>query len=436
MKKNDIFGKIDFFDNNGLKGAVVKRGGLGSISISLMIKGGDELNPLGKGGLSNLFATMMSKGTKKFSSLEIAEKLDFFGADFSFKADKDSIIFSFWFLKEHFDKIFPLIEEIFFSPTFPEDELNREKLKSVSSLYQMVDSPSALASYIFTMNIYSAHPYGNLPTPESISKITRGEIVNLYENIFKKNLLYLVVSGDLNAKIEAKLLKLFDKLPSGGEEKKVEKAMYRGKKFIFFDKPDSTQSQIRLGFEGLPRETDRYEVINLMNYILGGGGFSSRLLLKVRTEAGLTYSTSSSFDSYKNGGSFRVSSFSKTETTVDAIILTENVLSEFIEKGAKDKELKDAKSFYVGNLTLSLETPLDVAGKLMFAERYNLGNDFVFKERETYKRVKLSEVNLFAKKYLSSKNRLLVIVGNFSKIKNQLKKLENYGKVSVIEKLF
>ncbi len=435
MKETE-FGKIGFFNENGVRGAVIRRSDSESINISLMIKRGSDLNPENKGGAVDLFASMLSKGTKSFSAMDIAEKLDYLGADFTYKIDKDSVIFNFWFLKEHFQKIFPLVEEIFLYPQFPEDELEREKLKTLSSLYQIVDSPSALASYIFTKNIYSDHPYGNLATPFSINSITVEDIKKIYENSFTKDLIYLVISGNISDKARKQIISLFKALPHSSETKKIEKAEYRGNKFIFFDKKDSTQSQIRLGFGGISRRTENYEAINLMNFILGGGGFSSRLLLKVRTEAGYTYSISSSFESFNDGGSFVITSFSKNETTAETIKLSEKVLREFKKNGATEKELKDDKAYFIGNLILSMETPSDIAGKLMYAERYGLGEDFLFNSEKRYKRVSLEEVNKFSKELLNKKDRLLVIVGNLNSMKKKIDKLKDYGKLLVIENPF
>jgi len=430
------FGKIEFFKESEIKGAVIRRDDTESVNISLMVKGGYELNPESKGGAIDLFASLLSKGTKSFSAMEIAEKLDYLGAEFTYKIDKDSIIFNFWFLKEHFQTILPIVEETILHPTFPEEELKREKLKTLSSLYQIVDSPSSLASYIFTKNIYPGHPYGNLPTPHSINSIDIEDIKNVYKTAFVKNRLYLVIAGNLSLKAQEKIIAIFKKLPLSEKPIIINKAKYTGKHFIFFDKNDSTQSQIRLGFGGIERRIKDYEAVNLMNYILGGGGFSSRLLLKVRTEAGYTYSISSAFESFNDGGNFNISSFSKSETTVETIELSEKVLKTFVEKGATEKELKDAKSYFIGNLALSLETPSDIAGKLMYAERYGLGKDFIFTSEKRYKRVRLKKVNEFAEKLLSSEDRLLVIVGNFKKMEKKIKRLKDYGKLSVINKLF
>ncbi len=434
--KETRFGEIEFFNENGVKGAIVKRDDTDSVNISLMIKRGFDLSPENKGGAVDIFASLLSKGTKSFSAMDIAERLDYLGADFTYKIDKDSVIFNFWILKEFFQKIFPLVEEIFLYPEFPEDELEREKLKTLSSLYQIVDSPSALASYVFTKNIYTNHPYGNLATPFSINSITVEDIKSIYRKSFTKDMIYLVIAGNISDKAIKQIISLFKNLPSSSETKKIEKAEYRGNKFIFFDKKDSTQSQIRLGFEGISRRIRNYEAINLMNFILGGGGFSSRLLLKVRTEAGYTYSISSSFESFNDGGSFVISSFSKNETTIETVKLSEKVLKDFIKKGATEKELKDAKAYFIGNLILSMETPSDIAGKLMYAERYGLGENFLFNSEERYKRVSLEEVNRFSKKLLNKKDRLLVIVGNLNSMKIKIDKLENYGELLVLENPF
>ena len=432
---NNIIDNMEYFEINGIKGALIRRDDIESITVSILLKTGNSFDEPLKSGVSSLTSILLNKGTKGLSAMDIADEFDSMGTSFLSTSGKDATFINLWTLKENFKKSMNLLKKIILEPVFPVEELEREKEKALSSLYQKLDSPADLSSYVFEKNIYENHPYGNLPTPESISNIQRDDIISFYNNFYNRENLFIVFAGNINIKDVKEGLTDFDNLnnikidnPHIPEVRELKKD-----RVILFNKPDAMQSQIRYGFTSIKRDINNYESLKVANYILGGGGFSSRLLLKVRSESGLTYSISSSINANLYGGNFVISSFSKHDTTIQALKLSEKVLKDFIKEGITDKELADAISYYTGNIPLSLETPADIAHKVLYSELYSLGKDYIKKEIENIKRVKKGDIKNISNRYLNREKKLITIVGNYDKLKDYLKDFED---LEIIDKIF
>ncbi len=431
----NIMDNTEYFEINGIKGALINRDDIESITVSILIKGGNSLDYFSKSGVASLTSTLINKGIKGMSAMEIADKLDSMGTSFLSTTGKDAVFINLWTLKENFKKSMNLLKKFIIEPSFPTDEIEREKEKTLSSLFQKLDSPADLSSYVFEKYIYENHPYGNLPTPESISNIQREDIVSFYNNYYRKSNLFIVFAGNLNLKEVKRELTDFDNLNNNPTNIKniPEVEELKNNRIILFNKPDAMQSQIRYGFTSIKRKNENYESLKVANYILGGGGFSSRLLLKVRSEAGLTYSISSSIKANLYGGKFVISSFTKHDTTVKALELSEKVLKDFIKTGVTDRELGDAISYYTGNIPLSLETPADIAYKVLYSELYSLGKNHIKEEMEKIRKVKPEDIKDVSRSFLNKDKRLITIVGNYDKLK---KNINDFGEPEIIDKIF
>jgi zinc protease len=201
-----------------------------------------------------------------------------------------------------------------------------------------------------------------------------------------------------------------------------------GRQILLVDKPDLTQSYISIGHLGIKRKSPDYFPLRVMNYILGGGGFASRLTDEVRAKRGLTYDIYSNFDRYRLRGAFEVSTFTRTDSTMAAIQAIVEEMERMRTEKVSEKELSDTKSFYNGYYPLRFETPEQIAAQILDVEIYDLGEDYIKNYRKNMSAVTAEDVLRVAQKYLDPDNIKLVVVSKADELKTGL---ESLGKVEV-----
>ena len=202
-----------------------------------------------------------------------------------------------------------------------------------------------------------------------------------------------------------------------------------GRKVVLIDKPDATQSYIALGHMGVDRTNPDALHLRVLNYILGGGGFESRLTKNVRGESGLTYGIGSSFDFDKYPGEFTVTTFTKNESTIEAIDKILYEIDRIKQEPVSEAELTECQSFYSGYIPLQFETPAQIATYLQTILLYELPMDYYTTYLKEINTTTQDDVLELAKKYLDTENLLIVVVGKAEDVKTDL---EKYGPVQVI----
>jgi zinc protease len=312
-----------------------------------------------------------------------------------------------------------LFSDILFNPTFPQEEIDRKKEQIKGSLKQREEEPSFLAERAFKKGVFNEHPYGRLieGSAETIDAIKREDLVKFHADYFLPNNAILSVAGDLTTDELNGLIKKYlgdwqkKNLPARVVKKIDEKKI---RKVVKIDK-GLTQANILIGNLGISRDNPDYYAVSVMNYILGGGGFSSRMMQSVREKMGLAYDVHSFFASYKEEGIFQIGVQTKNES---ANVTIEEVLRE-VEKIRKEKvsdeELSDAKSFLTGSFPRRLDTNRKIADFLASVEFYNLGLDYVQKYSEYINAVTKEDILRVAQKYLAHENYILVVVANQKK---------------------
>jgi zinc protease len=389
------------------------------VMITLLVKVSQINEPKDKAGLANLTAELLLEGTKHRKSTDISEEIDFLGAFLDTSTSRDYTTISLSVLKKDISKGFELFSDILLNPVFPQMEIERKKEHLKGSLRQSEENPSFIAERAFRKEVFGEHPYGRLMegSAETIDNIRREDLIKFYSDYFRPNNSILSIVGDLteeelNAFIKGYLddwekANLPPRSSNGLDEKKT-------KKVVKIDK-DLTQANILLGHVGISRDNPDYYAVSIMNYIFGGGGFSSRLMHSVRDEMGLAYDVDSSFSLNKEKGLFQVEVQTKNESA-------ELVISEILKQPERirkehvsDEELSDAKSYLTGSFMRRLDTDRKIADFLAFVEFYNLGLDYIEKYPSYINSVTKEDVLRVAKKYLDPENYVLVIVANQKK---------------------
>ncbi len=390
------------------------------VRVVLAVKAGSVTEPPEKGGLANLTADMLNEGTAKRSSREISDEIEFVGGELTTSGGEDYITVTLSVLKKDVDLGFDLLSDIVLNPAFRDDEIQRRKAIIKSSIRQQKEEPGVVASKAFRKAVFGEHPYGRPVegTEESLDAITRGDIIGFYKEYYAPNNSIMSVVGDITRKdLQSLLDKHFNAWArKGAAEKPLPKPQpATAPRVIKIDK-DLTQTNIILGHLGITRGNPDYYAVTVMNYILGGGGFASRLMDDIRDNKGLSYDVHSFFSANKYGGSFQAGLQTKNRT---ARVAVEEILKEMERirtEPVTDKELSDAKSYLTGSFPLRIDSTKKIANFLIPVEFYELGLDYIDRYKMLIESVTKEDVLRVAKKYLDTTGYVLVMVGNMKEV--------------------
>lgn len=400
---------------NGITVLLVERHGLPIISIQMLIRAGSMNDPEPLGGVANLVANLLDEGTTTRSSAQIAEEVDFMGARLDASAGADASTASLTVLKKDLAKGLAILADIVRRPSFPAAEIERKRQQTLGAIIAQQDDPAAVAEKAFQNVIFQNHPYHRPVegTEATVPKIQRADITKFYDTYYRPNNAILAVVGDVT---EAELMALVDAEFGGWEARDVPPVtapspnLPERRRMEVIDR-SLTQASLVMGHVGIQRNNPDYYAVVVMNYILGGGGFSSRLLKKIRDEQGLVYGIASHFDARVHPGSFEVSLQTKTATADEALA---GVLAE-LERIRREKvtaqELTEAKEFLVGSFPLRMETNARMAALLSQIEFYGLGRSYFDDYPDKIRAVTADDVLRAAQRYLHPDKLTLVAVG-------------------------
>ncbi|MBI5100856.1 MAG: insulinase family protein [Nitrospirae bacterium] len=389
------------------------------IKIVVAIRAGSIAETADRAGLANLAADLLNEGTAKRSSKEISEAIEFVGGALTTSGGTDYITATLSVLKKDIDLGFDLLSDIILRPAFREDEITRRKALIKSSIKQQNEDPGTVASKAFSKAVFGAHPYG-WPvdgTEESIDRITRQEILDFYNHWYVPNNSVMAVVGDITkGELKALLEKYFRDWKSGDIRPPLLPELLPGNApTVVKINKDIKQTSIVLGHLGMRRDNPDYYAVSVMNYILGGGGFASRLVDNIRDNRGLAYSVHSSFMAHRHGGVFQAGLQTKNESANTAIREILNEMARIQSDPVSDTELSDAKSYLTGSFPLRMDSNSKIANLLIAIELNDLGLDYVDRYRDIINGITKEEITRVARKYLNARDYVLVVVGDMGR---------------------
>lgn len=369
-------------------------------------------------GLANLTANVLRVGgTTLTSATDMNRTLDYMGASLEASASRDYAGVSLRVLSKDREEGFKLLAEMLRSPAFPEEKISQRKLEVLENLRRQDDDPSEITRREFRKLIFGDHPYGRDPlgTEETLRSFKRDDLVSWHQKWYRPNLTILSIAGDFDRDEMVGLLKRtlggWDK---GGIEAKyppVNSAQNSGKRF--FIAKDLNQSTVRIGELGIPKNHPDKAPVEVLNFILGSGGFSSRLFNRVRNESGYAYTAVSEFEESLLQGQFLAFLQTQTANTVKAAQLTMDIIREMAETGnITEEELALAKQSKLNDFVFKFETPSDVASQFAQLELYGLPADYWETYRDRVNAVTLEDVKRVAKQYLRPDEMTVLILGN------------------------
>lgn len=410
-----------FVTANGMTVIVLEQHFLPIVEIHALIKAGSAQDPADKAGLANLVASLLDEGTTTRTSKQLSEQIDFVGGALEAKASEDFTTASARVLKKDIELGFTLLADMLQHPAFAKQEFERIRTQILGEMASDNDDPGRIAMKAFNQLVFHGHPY-RWPvngTEETLHKITLADVQAFYGREYSPSQVILTIVGDITLEQATALTQThFGAWKKGAvAARNMKNPAPVERRTVQLIEKDLTQSTIILGHAGIPRTHPDFYTVTVMNYILGAGGFSSRLMDSIRDKQGLAYGIMSHFDARLMPGSFWVNLQTKTETTNQAIAGVLSEIKSIRDAPVSDQELAEAKSFLIGSFPLRFDSTAKLANVLAQVEFYGLGFEYFSEYSKWIDRVTKEDVQRVAKQYLDPKRYALVVVGNTAKAK-------------------
>ncbi len=415
---------------NGLKVFVVENHKVPKVTYSLTLDN-DPVLEGDKAGYVSVTGDLLRAGTTNRTKDQIDEDVDFIGAYLSTSA---SGMYG-RSLKKHSEELLDIMSDILYNPTFPEEELEKTRKQMLTGLKNQESDPKAIASNVAGVLVYGKdHPYGEIVSEKTINNITRDDCVNYYKTYFSPKIGYLVIVGDINlkeAKKQAK--KYFDKW----EPKDVPKHHYdfpkgySSPKVAVANKDGAKQSVIEVTY-AVNMKPGTKDVIpaSVMNEILGGGNFGSRLFQNLREDKAYTYGAYSSLRSDKLVGRFTASASVRNAVTDSALVEMIKEMKRIRDEKVPEEEIETIKNVIAGSFSRALENPQTIAHFALNTAMYNLPDDYYKTYLKKLYAVTPDDVQAMAKNYIMPDNAVILAVGDVAEIKDKMKRLSPDGVVT------
>jgi len=404
---------------NGLRLLVIRQPHLPMVVLNVLLDAGSRFDARDKEGLASLTASLLTEGTEKRSAADVHDAVDFLGAKISAAAGDDYSSVSLTVLKKDLDTGFDLFADVLLHPKFAKVEFARKRDEALAELQAEEQNPGAVAERAFRKALFRTGPYRSEPGgwKESVAKLSIADVKGFYRSAYQPQRAILVASGDVTIdEIKERIdRRLSDWKGNAGEAKLPEAAPPAGADVIRIDR-DLTQANLVWGHRGTTRDDPDWYAIQVMNYILGGGSFASRMVNSIRTEAGLAYSVFSYFVPGKLPGSFQVVLQTKSATTGDALRRLREEIDRIRAEPVTDEELASAKRYLTGSFPLRFDSDAELVGFFTQVEFYGLGLDYPERYEGIINSITKEDVERVAKKYLFPDEAILVLVGKQSDI--------------------
>jgi len=421
---------------NGIHLMVIEDHRAPQVSVQMTIQGaGGLFDPPDTPGLATFTASMMSEGTATRTSQQIAQELETMASSVSVNtgASSEFAVLMASSLADTLDRTLDLAADILLNPSFPEAELARYKVRQKASLVQFRSMPQFLAAERYSRVIYGDHPASRvMPTTGAIDKATRDALAAFHKARYVPDQVIVAVVGDITlAEAQKKLEARFGGWKKAGVTMPpvTDPAPIGAGKVYLVDRAGSVQTSLVVGTQAINRTSPDYDVVSLLNAIIGGGP-TGRLFLNLREEKGWTYGAYSGLSAPRFRGDWTAQTEIKGDVTDKAVAEILNEVKRTRTEPIPDKEFLDKKRSLVASYALSLETPASILNNYVTSRRFNLPADYWDKYPERLMAITREQVQAAAVKYLDPARLQIVAVGDGKKIGEGLKQ---FGAVEVYD---
>jgi zinc protease len=385
------------------------------VSLDLAFRGGASLDPNGKAGLANVVSGLLDEGAGDLDSQAFQRKLAEDAIKLSFDAGRDSFRGSLRTLKGNLDKAIELLSLSLTQPSFDEEPIRRIKSQILANLARKSQDPSSIANRTLDRVVFPDHPYGRPVegTQDSVKAVTRADMQEFAATRFARDRLVVGVAGDITpAELKPLLDKAFGELSeSNGDLPPVPDVEAKGEGDVVVIEKPVPQSWIAFAHGGIRRDDPDYYAANLVEYVLGGGSFASRLYEEVREKRGLVYSIYTYLQPMDHGALVAGGLGTSNASVGKALSVVREEWRRMAEEGPTMEELADAKTYMTGSFPLRLSSTGSIAGILTAMQLENLGIDYIDRRKELIEKVTLEQARRVAAELLNPENLAVVVVG-------------------------
>ena len=388
---------------NGIVLLVAERPTIPIVVARLYTRAGSVYDLPDAGGLANLTADMLTRGTAKHTAPELDRAIEFVGGSLEGDAGRDGATVSLSVLKKDLRLGLDLLAEVVLTPTFPEAELKRRSEEIAANIERSEQDPGTVASRLMAQLLYPGHPYSRpvTGTVESVKKLTREQLVAFYRVNYRPDATIVAVVGDVTRdEVRSELLSRLGGWAAPGTPRPAIPTTPAAPPAESREvRRELTQATVSLARPGIKQDHPDYFSLVVANYILGGGS-ASRLYMKVREERGLAYSVYSTLGLGRYGAAYFVGLQTRLDGVDEAVRVTKEEMARMTREPVSARELDLAKSYLIGSYPLRLDTSGKMASLLVVVEENQLGLDWPDRFKAGVSKVTAADVKRVAAIYM------------------------------------
>ena len=384
------------------------------IAMRFAFRGGAAQDPQDRQGLAYFVSGMMDEGAGDLDSVAFQQRLQSLATRMDFDAGRDVMLGNVQMLAANKDESFELLRLAMSKPRFDADAIERVRGQIIAGLKFDENDPEEVASLAWDRLAFRDHPYGRpiKGTKASIAAITRDDLRDYVRRVFARDKLAITVVGDIDAETLGRALDhVFGALPQHSAlapVADVKPPLGPAREIIEMNVP---QSVAQFGHRAFSRKDDDFMAAYILNYIIGGGGFSSRLMEEVREKRGLAYSVHSDLFPYQHGAVFVGNVATQNERVGQSLEVIESELRRVAEEGPSAEELAGAKSYLTGAYALRFESSSSIANQLLWIQIEDLGIDYIDRRNTLIEEVSLDDIRRVARRLIEADRLITTIVG-------------------------
>ena len=421
---------------NGLRVIVVERHNTTLVTAMLVIKNGGEVDPQELAGVSDLTASLLTKGTTTRSATRVAEEVEGLGGSLDSGAQWDSSRVSVGVMSAKIGPAMSIVADVVREPTFRNDEIERLRQQSIDMLTLALDEPNSIARFVGTKVLYGDEPYGHpiSGTLESLKRISRSDILKLHRLFYRPDNAILLIGGDINSSagfhLATRYFGTWSKPRNPLPTLSVASTTVAGRtgRVVVIDKPDAGQAAVFLIRRGIDRKDSDYYRGIVTNSVLNG--YSGRLNQEIRIKRGLSYGAGSSLDARRSVGPFVAQAQTKNESGAVVADLLKSEVERLSAAPTADAELTPRKAVLIGDFARNLETVNGLVSRIASLALHGLSLNEINHYIDNVQAITAADVQRFASMKLDAKSSDIIIVGNSKAFLPDLQK--RYADVEVI----
>jgi zinc protease len=384
------------------------------LSLQFAFTGGAAQDPDGKEGVAAFVAGMLDEGAGNLDSEAFQNRLEDLAAKMSISASYDHISGSFQTLTQNREESLKLLHMALTAPHFTPNDAERIREQLVANLRVEDKDPDKVASREWFKLAFGSHPYGRPAngTLASVASITPDDLHRYVKRIFARDNLKIAAVGDIDAAtLGAVLDSVFGDLPEKSDRKLLQDVSWQSTAKQRIVQMPNPQSVVQFGFKGLKRSDPDFISAYILNYVVGGGGFASKLMQEVREKRGLAYSVHTYLYPLDHAGIFAGGVATENKGVGQSLALIKEELERAARDGLTEQELRTAKDYLIGSFALRFDTSAKIAGQLLAIQLDDLGIGYIDRRNSEIEAISVGDIKRVARRLLETKGLIVTVVG-------------------------